>query len=153
MAKLAATGADVVLFTGFDSIASAVFGKTRGRTAIYNEWVREIADLHGAKIVDYWRMREFRDWRYWDADRMHMSTAGHTLMAKKVLELLRAEDVIDLPTLPDLAVLSRRAAMVANVRWAREYLGPWIGRRLRGTSSGDSLTPKYPQLTGLHATA
>ncbi|MEV7646240.1 SGNH/GDSL hydrolase family protein [Arthrobacter sp. NPDC089319] len=153
VAKLAATGANVVLFTGFDSVASAVFGKTRGRTAIYNEWVREIADLHGAKIVDYWRMREFRDWRYWDADRLHMSTAGHTLMAKKVLELLQAEDVIDLPMLPDLAVLSRRAAMVANVRWARDYLGPWIGRRLRGTSSGDSLTPKYAQLTGLHATA
>lgn len=151
--KLAATGADVVLFTGFDSVASAVFGKTRGRTAIYNEWVREIADLHGAKIVDYWRMRDFRDWRYWDADRLHMSTAGHTLMAKKVLEVLQAEDVIDLPALPDLAVLSRRAAMVANVRWAREYLGPWIGRRLRGTSSGDALSPKYPQLTGLHATA
>jgi len=67
--------------------------------------------------------------------------------------VLQAEDVIDVPALPDLAVLSRRAAMVANVRWAREHVGPWIGRRLRGTSSGDSLTPKYPQLTGLHATA
>jgi hypothetical protein len=26
---------------------------------------------------------------------------------------------------------------------------PWVGRRLRGVSSGDTLTAKYPQLTGL----
>jgi lysophospholipase L1-like esterase len=150
IARLAQSGADVVMFTGFDSAGSAVFGKTRGRTAIYNEWVREIAEKHGARIVDYWRMREFQDWRYWDEDRLHMSAAGHTLMAKRVLETLQADDLIELPELPALSTLTRRESLVANARWAREYVGPWIARRLRGVSSGDSLRPKYPQLARLN---
>jgi lysophospholipase L1-like esterase len=149
VARLAASGATVLLFTGFDAGKSAVFGRTRGRTAIYNEWVREIADKHGALLLDYWRLREFQDWRYWSGDRLHMSSAGHTLMAKRVLEVLRAEDVIELPELPALDTLSRRQSFAADARWIRRHLVPWVGRRLRGVSSGDTLTAKYPQLTGL----
>ncbi len=29
-----------------------------------------------------------------------------------------------------------------DVHWAREYLVPWIGRRLRGESSGDHVEAK-----------
>ncbi|MFD1212310.1 SGNH/GDSL hydrolase family protein [Arthrobacter sp. GCM10027362] len=150
VARLAASGATVLLFTGFDTAKSAVFGRTRGRTAIYNEWVREVADKHGALLLDYWRLREFQDWRYWAEDRLHMSSAGHTLMAKRVLEVLQAQDVIALPELPALETLSRRAAFAADAKWVRQHLVPWVGRRLRGVSSGDSFTPKYPQLTGLN---
>jgi lysophospholipase L1-like esterase len=43
-----------------------------------------------------------------------------------------------------------RAAWVAarreDARWAREYLLPWVNRRLRGTSSGDDLPAKRPSL-------
>jgi lysophospholipase L1-like esterase len=43
-----------------------------------------------------------------------------------------------------------RAAWVAarreDARWAREYLLPWVNRRLRGTSSGDGLPGKRPSL-------
>ena len=34
-----------------------------------------------------------------------------------------------------------------NAKWAREFVVPWIGRRLRGTSSGDNISPKYPTWT------
>ncbi|NKX50226.1 SGNH/GDSL hydrolase family protein, partial [Arthrobacter deserti] len=125
VARLSASGARVLLFTGFDSSKSAVFGRTRGRTAIYNEWVREIADRHGALLLDYWRLREFQDWRYWAEDRLHMSSAGHTLMAKRGLEVLQAEDVISLPELPALAALSRREAFAADARWVRRHVVPW----------------------------
>lgn len=145
--RLRASGATVLLFTGFDASASAVFGTMRGRTAIYNELVREIADNHGALIVDYWRMREFRDWRMWGQDRMHMSAAGHLLMAKKVLALIEAEDLTEHPALPDLPVLTALQSIRANADWARTYVGPWLGRRLRGVSSGDALSPRYPRLT------
>ena len=144
VARLRAAGADVVLFTGFDTSGSAVFGKTRGRTAVYNEWVREIADRHAATIVDYWRLREFQDWRYWDVDRMHMSTAGHTLMAARVLEALKASHRIDLPELDARPTLTRLEQLRSDAQWAREYLTPWVGRRLRKVSSGDALTVRYP---------
>ena len=142
--RLRDAGADVVLFTGFDTSGSAVFGKTRGRTAIYNEWVREIADHRSATVVDYWRLREFQDWAYWDVDRMHVSTAGHTLMAVRVLEAMKASHAIDLPELHTRPALKRADQLRADAQWAREYLTPWVGRRLRGVSSGDDLTPKYP---------
>src|SRR5262249_11087418 len=38
------------------------------------------------------------------------------------------------------------AARREDARWAREYLVPWINRRLHGTSSGDGLPPKRPAL-------
>ncbi|WP_159619643.1 SGNH/GDSL hydrolase family protein [Arthrobacter zhaoguopingii] len=147
IARLAATGAAVLVFTGFDSSASAVFAKTRGRTAVYNELLREIADHRGADIVDYWRMREFRNWSYWDADRMHMATAGHLLMARKVLETLKASHSVDLPELDARPALTRLNQLRADAQWARDYLSPWVGRRLRGVSSGDNLTAKYPALS------
>lgn len=143
VARLRASGADVVLFTGFDASGSAVFGKTRGRTAIYNEWVREIADRHSATLVDYWRLREFQDWGYWDVDRMHMSTAGHTLMAARVLEAMKSSHRIDLPELDTRPSLTRLEQVRADAQWAREYLTPWVGRRLRKVSSGDTLTARY----------
>jgi lysophospholipase L1-like esterase len=48
------------------------------------------------------------------------------------------------------AVASVRAAWLAarreDAQWAKEYLVPWINRRLHGTSSGDDLLPKRPAL-------
>jgi lysophospholipase L1-like esterase len=146
VATLRAAGAEVLLFTGFDAKASAVFGTMRGRTAIYNELVREIGDKHGARIVDFWRFAEYYDWRMWATDRMHMSTAGHSNMATRVLQVLDADTAHEIPELEPLPVLTRLQSAKANAAWAREYVGPWIGRRLRGVSSGDSLSPRWPQL-------
>ncbi|HEU5392366.1 MAG TPA: SGNH/GDSL hydrolase family protein [Streptosporangiaceae bacterium] len=45
---------------------------------------------------------------------------------------------------------ARRAEWLAarrqDARWAREYATPWLRRRLTGTSSGDGLSPKRPDL-------
>lgn len=144
IATLRASGAAVLVFTGFDSGRAPVFGATRGRTALYNELVREAVDRRGAELVDYWRMKELQDERYWDIDRLHMSPAGHMLTAKKVLEVLRRTDAIDLPELDALPARTRVDQLRRDAQWAREYLGPWVGRRLRGVSSGDNLSPKYP---------
>ena len=38
------------------------------------------------------------------------------------------------------------AARRQDARWAREYAAPWLRRRLGGTSSGDGLPPKRPDL-------
>lgn len=144
VAKLTASGAHVVLFTAFDPADFPVFGSLRGRFAIYNELVREVADTHGTTLVDYWRLRDYRDERMWAQDRMHMSSAGHQRMAIAVLETLGVpHDLQRQPLIehPPLSAAERRAA---NLEWAREYAAPWVKRRLRGTSSGDALDPKYP---------
>lgn len=143
--KLAASGARVLLFTGFDSGKAPLFKLTRGRTAIYNEHVRKTADDFGCQLVDFWHMKQLQDWRYWDVDRLHLGVAGHTVMAKEVLSVLGEKDEIEDPVLPPVPALTRKQKLKEDLRWTREHLAPWIKRRLTGTSSGDSITPKYPQ--------
>ena len=63
LGKLAATGARLLVWTAFDPGENGIFGRARGRFATYNELVRESAERNGATIVDFWRFREFRDWR------------------------------------------------------------------------------------------
>jgi lysophospholipase L1-like esterase len=137
-------GARVLVWTGFDLGWAPVFGRLRGRVAIYNELVREIADRHAATVVDFWRLREYRDQRLWDQDRMHMSPAGHQRMAIEVLDTLGVpHDLTALP-LSDHPVLTRAEERRAAYDWARGFALPWVKRRLTGTSSGDGVLPKRP---------
>ena len=146
LGKLAATGARLLVFTAFDPDGSAIFRPLRGRFALYNELVRAAADRHGATIVDFWRMRELRDWRYWDRDRLHLGPAGHQWMAAQVLDVLGVPHGVDQPKLPPEVVLDRRARYRANAEWTRAHFVPWIHRRLTGRSSGDRVDPKRPAL-------
>ena len=144
--RLAGSGARVVMFTAYDPGGSPVFGALRGRFAIYNELVRQVAERHGATLVDFWRLRDYRDDRLWDVDKMHMSSAGHQRMAIAVLDTLGiAHDLVPLP-LADRPVLTAKERRAANVEWARAHAAPWVKRRLTGTSSGDSLAPRWPTL-------
>ena len=144
--RLTGAGAHVVMFTAYDPGGSPVFGALRGRFAIYNELVREVAERHGATLVDFWRLRDYRDDRLWDGDKMHMSSAGHQRMAIAVLDALGVDhDLVPL-RLDDRPVLSASDRRAANLEWARTHAGPWVKRRLTGTSSGDGLAPRWPQL-------
>jgi lysophospholipase L1-like esterase len=148
--RLRGTGAEVVLFTAFDLGFAPVFRHLRGRVATYNELVREVADVRGATLVDFWRLREYRDVRLWDVDRLHMSSAGHQRMAIEVLDTLGVEhDLVpfDLAPLPEM---DRRQRRNADLAWARAHAGPWVRRRLRGTSSGDGLAVRRPRLEPVH---
>lgn len=142
--RLVAEGAQVVLFTACDPGAHPVFGALRGRFATYNELVREVADRRGATLVDFWRLREYRDDRMWDVDRMHMAAPGHQRMAIAVLDALGVPHDLQPLSLIDRPVLTDRQRRQANLAWAREHAGPWVRRRLAGTSSGDTISPRWP---------
>lgn len=146
LAKLTDTGARVLVFTGFDASTSKVFGGIRGRTAVYNELLREVVELRGAELVDYWRFNEYNDWRMWGIDRMHMSTPGHTNMANRVLEVLGEEGRVEMPPLPVVPPKTTAETLRDNAQWTKEYVGPWVSRRLRGVSSGDNLSARWPTL-------
>lgn len=143
---LVAAGAQVAMFTGFDAKVSKIFARLRGRTAIYNELVREISDKHGTLLIDFWRFREFDDWRMWAEDRIHMSTAGHQRMAQRVLGVLGKTSTLAEPALPVFEEKSTSERLKAQAEWTRDHVGPWIGRRVRGASSGDELDPRWPEL-------
>lgn len=141
-------GIEVFTMTGFDPGPKGFFSGNRARVALFNELLREVADDRGVTIVDYWRMHELLDLRYWAPDRLHMNAAGHTLTARRVLETLSAENIrIGDPVIPEPLHKTRVQEALDNAKWAREFVVPWIGRRLRGTSSGDNISPKYPTWT------
>jgi lysophospholipase L1-like esterase len=144
--RLVASGATVVLFTGVDGVEDPLFRKIRGRVAIYNEHCRVIAARRGALVVDMWAMRQLCDRRLWSEDRLHLNSAGHNEIAIAVLDVLGVPHALT-PVELGPAVLDdpwqRRAQ---NLQWGREHALPWIGRRLRGQSSGDTVVAKRPGL-------
>lgn len=86
-----------------------------------------------------WPDRDLSDASFWSEDRLHMNSRGHHRVAARVLDAL-GERVPDswwaLPPLPE-------ALRLARSEYFREHLGPWMRRRLTGTSSGDGREPKY----------
>jgi hypothetical protein len=79
-----------------------------------------------------------------------MAAAGHLRVAAHVLHALDIEP--DPTWLDSPAPAPRRSWPIArahDVRWARRHLAPWVKRRLTGTSSGDSISAKRPNLAPL----
>ncbi|MBO2455125.1 SGNH/GDSL hydrolase family protein [Actinomadura barringtoniae] len=148
VARMRAAGADVVLFTSADPVLVPVIRLTRGRLQVFNDHLRLIAAKHGAYVVEQWQMEVLRDFRLWLPDRLHMGPEGHRRVSLAMLEALGvpADDWHE-PELEPLPELSRGARRLWNARWARGYFAPWIGRRLTGRSSGDTVTAKRPTLT------
>jgi len=153
LARLRETVPTVLVSTGFDTRGVPVLGLLRGKIATYNGHLRAIADRHGCPVLDLWSLRALRDQRAWSEDRLHLSAEGHARVA-----LLAAQALgLPAPDAPDAPFPPRPRPLPAevrreNVRWAREHLAPWVGRRLRGRSSGDLVAAKRPALlpyTGL----
>jgi lysophospholipase L1-like esterase len=145
--RLRGTGADVVMFTSFDTRDVPVLRRIRGKMAMYNLHVRSIADRHGCRLVDLWSMRTLLDPRAWAPDRLHLSPEGHRRVALAACEVLGVPATGDWrepwPSAPSAGWLSSRQS---DLEWARTYFLPWIQRRLRGRSSGDEITAKRPDL-------
>jgi lysophospholipase L1-like esterase len=139
-------GADVLLATGVDPVKSPIINLTRSKVALYNNHIWSIARRQGAFVVDLWGMRALQDRRMWAADRIHLTAEGHQRVAWQAAEVLGAASGNDWATpLPPGPALRRRATVREDAQWVREYVGPWVGRRLRRRSSGDTVTPKRPE--------
>ncbi|GGO74905.1 SGNH/GDSL hydrolase family protein [Nonomuraea cavernae] len=143
--ELRAGGAEVLLFTGVDPRDTPLMRRLRGRFAVFYLHVRSIADLYGCRLVDQWSMQGLRDWRAWGDDRLHMNEDGHRLVAARVLDVLGVPFDDWRKVWPERSV-DPRARRREDAQWIREHLVPWVTRRLRGTSSGDGVDPKRPDL-------
>jgi len=140
------SGADVLMATGVDPVKSPIISLTRSKVAVYNNHIWSIARRQGAFVVDLWGMRSLQDRRMWAADRIHLTTEGHQRVAWQAAEVLGAASGQDWATpLPPGPAVQRLLAVRQDAQWVREYVGPWVGRRLRRRSSGDAVTAKRPQ--------
>lgn len=148
--RLNASVGTVLVATGFDTRDVPVLRHLRGRIATYNAHLRAIADRNGCPVLDLWALRSLRDKRAWNEDRLHLSPQGHERVALLAATVLGADAPADphrpWPPQPPLSPADARRE---TIHWAREYFVPWIGRRLRGESSGDNVSAKRPELLPL----
>lgn len=143
--RLSSEGATVVVFTGIDTNFTPVFRGIRGRVAIYNENIRAIADKYDCIVADQWALKEVQDMRFFDDDRLHYNALGHHEIARMVLRALNVPNDLQ-PMQPDpFPTRTWREARAVDLVWAREYLVPWVLRRLRHQSSGDTVKAKRPE--------
>lgn len=105
--------------------------------------VRDALTRTQTPFVDNWGDATLRQARYWSADRMHLNALGHARVAANVLSALQ----VPVPTEWGIEeVADAGAASPRPIAYYRDYVLPWIGRRLTGRSSGDGRTAKRPTL-------
>jgi lysophospholipase L1-like esterase len=127
-----------------------VLERYRGRMDRLFGCIDDLAERHGALVVDLYASQALGDPRLWAEDRLHLTAEGHRRTAEAVWQRLGYPATFewDAP-LPAAVPPAWRARFGADVRFAREHLLPWIGRRLTGRSSGDGRAPKRPELAPL----
>jgi lysophospholipase L1-like esterase len=106
-----------------------------------------LAERHGAVVVDLFGASVLGDPRMWADDRLHLNAEGHRRVAEAVWQSLGHESEEDWRApLPPAVAAPWHHLRAGDLRFARQHLLPWIGRRLKGRSSGDGRPPKRAEL-------
>ncbi|MFI5841886.1 SGNH/GDSL hydrolase family protein [Catenuloplanes sp. NPDC051500] len=144
VARCAESGVRLLLISGPDPSQRLPFGKTiHRRGSELTVAVAELAARHGLPFANSFDDVEIRRPEYWAPDRLHLNAAGHRRVAGIVLTALgHAAGDHRL----DPATASERR-LLAEARYYREHVVPWLQRRVRGRSSGDGRSAKYPAWT------
>ena len=136
----AAAGVALVLLSGADPSQHLPFGSTlRRRGRFLTDAILELGQRYDIRVVSVFDDQEVRRLSYWSVDRLHLGVHGHRRVSTLVLRGL-GYDVAEY-RLPVDVETSRRAS--AEARFYIEHVVPWIGRRLRGRSSGDGRHGKH----------
>lgn len=148
------SGSDVLLFAFGNPVRrSRLMTTVRDRINAYNSAVEAIAEHYDCHLVSFWDVAVYDDPRLWADDWLHLSPLGHVITAECVLSTLgHGDDTWRTPLEPDpRAPLHVRVA--GDARWVTGHLAPWVLRRLRGESSGDSVESKDPTWVRVPAVA
>lgn len=155
-AALSEAGAKVATITFPDIGAIVPLARPIAPRAVaLNELIIAAAKRHDVGVFDAFRHRITTDVRLWSADRLHANSVGHERIAAAMAHTLGlpGSNPSWADPLPPLARPAALAAAATELRWLATFLGPWIGRRIRGKSSGDGRTAKRPELRRLDGVA
>jgi lysophospholipase L1-like esterase len=146
--KAAASGATIMLFTVLEETGNK--GRTarfwKERFSAFNAMVREVGAEVGAIINDGNTGTLFQDNRFLAFDRLHINQDAHFRVGEAILENLGyAFDASWKIPLPPMSKIYKIKRKVVTPLWFFSFVIPWVIRRLRGKSSGDGRTFKYPE--------
>ncbi|HWI30232.1 MAG TPA: SGNH/GDSL hydrolase family protein [Microbacterium sp.] len=134
-------GVTLILLSGANPSAQLPFGRVMQRrgdllSAAVNDRMGDRTDVVRALN---WADRELGTPPFWSTDRLHMNTRGHHRVASRVLDALGIDRPDEWWSLPEITESER----LRGAQYYREHVGPWVRRRLAGTSSGDGREPKF----------
>lgn len=143
LGKIQLAGIEPILLAGANPTRGLPSG---GRVALKGDAMSaaagDLATELGIRYANCWADQELAGRQYWSHDRLHLAPVGHRRVAANVLQALGYEPpadwVINATTFP-------KPSMRDELRYTREHVLPWIGRRLTGRSSGDGRVAKYPE--------
>ena len=144
---IAKSGATLMLFTVLENTGNKGRGSEiwEKRFSEFNQGVRAVGAEVGAIVVDANQEKFFSDRRFLAFDRLHLNQEGHYRCAQAVLEKIGLPFNpgwrTPLPPARKIPWIVQRGITVA---WFIVFALPWIYRRLRGKSSGDGRSAKYP---------
>ena len=133
-------GVRLILLSGANPSAQLPMGDVFQRRGdlLADAVIRRIDDRPDVIRAWNWPDTELSRPRYWSQDRLHMNANGHHRVAARVLDAVglepRAEwwsPTTELPPGP------------SGYAYYKEFVGPWIKRRVTRTSSGDGRAAKY----------
>lgn len=133
-------GVQLIVLSGANPSARLPMGKMVQRRGdkLSDAVVRRITDRPDVIRALNWPDAELSRAPYWSEDRLHMNSHGHHRVAARVLHALGFEPPEDWWT------PARHPALgPSGYAYYREFVGPWIKRRVTRTSSGDGRTAKY----------
>ena len=149
--RCADAGVRLVLISGADPSDHIPLGRVVRRRG--EELTARIADLaaaHDVTFVDCFHDTELHRPAYWSPDRLHLGPPGHRRVAGLILRGILG--TADAPGIPDDPGADRAPGRRVEFRYYREHVLPWVARRLRGRSSGDTVTAKHPSWVTVPAT-
>ena len=121
------------------------------RLLAYNQAIRDVAAQTGATLVDMAEELTEYDPRGWSPDRLHANDVGHQYLMWGAARALGLPDAAEqLKTLhantPTETSMPRHKAFATESAWVWMHLRPWLVRRIKGTSSGDGISAKRPEM-------
>ncbi|MDT0157158.1 SGNH/GDSL hydrolase family protein [Microbacterium sp. ARD32] len=133
-------GVRLILLSGANPSGRLPMGKMvqRRGDALSDAVVRRIKDRPDVVRALNWPDSELSRAPYWSDDRLHMNAHGHHRVAARVLEALGLE-----PPAEWWKPAERSMLGPSGYAYYRQFVGPWVQRRVTGTSSGDGRQAKF----------
>lgn len=134
-------GVTLILLSGANPSGQLPMGAVvQRRGDLLSEAVlRRVQDRPDVVRALNWPDRELSRPPYWSEDRLHMNAAGHHRVAARVLHALGYE-----PPAPWWSPSASSIPGPGGLSYYRQFVGPWVQRRVTRTSSGDGRAAKHP---------
>jgi lysophospholipase L1-like esterase len=147
LARLCDSGATVLVANSINPVHVRAFAAGRGRAARMTELIESVAAEMNCGVIDLFRLSALHDVRSWARDRVHFGQGAHSYVANHAADLLGLTDRILMPENEMLAHARRTAS--DWFMWITNDVAPFYTRVARGTTAGDKVVAKRPQLSSI----